>query len=102
MALFTAMKLLLSFSYAKQLPTELQVKSFHNTALLSYRSPEPLFSAVKRSRDPTVLGACDIVVDVGGVYDESKNLFDHHQRGFTEVFGHGFKTKLSSAGLVYK
>lgn len=28
--------------------------------------------------------------------------FDHHQRGFTEVFGHGFNTKLSSAGLVYK
>ena len=28
--------------------------------------------------------------------------FDHHQRGFGEVFGHGFSTKLSSAGLVYK
>lgn len=28
--------------------------------------------------------------------------FDHHQRGFTEVFGHGYVTKLSSAGLVYK
>jgi uncharacterized UPF0160 family protein len=42
------------------------------------------------------------VVDVGGVYDEGKQRFDHHQRGFTEVFGHGFETKLSSAGLVYK
>jgi len=58
--------------------------------------------ALKRSRDPAVLGTCDIVVDVGAVYDESKQLFDHHQRGFTEVFGHGFDTKLSSAGLVYK
>lgn len=28
--------------------------------------------------------------------------YDHHQRGFSEVFGHGFVTKLSSAGLVYK
>ena len=28
--------------------------------------------------------------------------YDHHQRGFDEVFGHGFATKLSSAGLVYK
>ena len=28
--------------------------------------------------------------------------YDHHQRGFEEVFGHGFATKLSSAGLVYK
>lgn len=30
------------------------------------------------------------------------NRFDHHQRGFEEIFGHGFATKLSSAGLVYK
>ncbi|KAI0043199.1 metal-dependent protein hydrolase [Auriscalpium vulgare] len=59
-------------------------------------------AAVKRSRDPAVLNTCDIVVDVGAVYDESKQLFDHHQRGFTEVFGHGFTTKLSSAGLIYK
>ena len=49
-----------------------------------------------------MLDTCTIVVDVGGVYDESKQRFDHHQRGFTEVFGHGFNTKLSSAGLVYK
>lgn len=59
-------------------------------------------AAVRRTRDPTVLSTCNIVVDVGGIYDDSKQLFDHHQRGFTEVFGHGFKTKLSSAGLVYK
>ncbi|KAI0793480.1 GAMM1 protein [Abortiporus biennis] len=57
---------------------------------------------LKRTRDPSILDTCTIVVDVGGVYDESKQRFDHHQRGFTEVFGHGFNTKLSSAGLVYK
>ncbi|KAI0033143.1 GAMM1 protein [Vararia minispora EC-137] len=57
---------------------------------------------LKRTRDPAVLDTCDIVVDVGAVYDESKQRFDHHQRGFEEVFGHGFVTKLSSAGLVYK
>lgn len=59
-------------------------------------------AALKRSRDPSVLDTCDIVVDVGGVYDANGNRFDHHQRGFTEIFGHGFNTKLSSAGLVYK
>ncbi|KAL4069593.1 metal-dependent protein hydrolase [Scleroderma yunnanense] len=59
-------------------------------------------AALKRSRDPAVLDTCDIVVDVGAVYDVQKNRFDHHQRGFQEVFGHGFTTKLSSAGLVYK
>lgn len=57
---------------------------------------------MKRTRDPAVLDTCDIVVDVGAVYDEAKQRFDHHQRGFEEVFGHGFVTKLSSAGLVYK
>jgi len=48
------------------------------------------------------LSTCDIVVDVGAVYDENLKRFDHHQRGFEEVFGHGFQTKLSSAGLIYK
>ncbi|KAG6857585.1 hypothetical protein H0H87_000184 [Tephrocybe sp. NHM501043] len=57
---------------------------------------------LKRTRDPAILDTCDIVVDVGAIYDESLQRFDHHQRGFTEVFGHGFTTKLSSAGLVYK
>lgn len=44
----------------------------------------------------------DAVLDVGGVYDPSSDCYDHHQKGFEEVFGHGFNTKLSSAGLVYK
>jgi uncharacterized UPF0160 family protein len=57
---------------------------------------------LKRTRDPAILDSCDIVVDVGAVYDETKQRFDHHQRGFVHVFEHGFNTKLSSAGLVYK
>ncbi|KAG6335287.1 hypothetical protein ID866_3816, partial [Astraeus odoratus] len=59
-------------------------------------------AGLKRSRDPAILDTCDVVVDVGAVYDVQKRRFDHHQRGFHEVFGHGFTTKLSSAGLVYK
>lgn len=55
-----------------------------------------------RSRDPAILDKCDIVVDVGAVYDHEKKRYDHHQRGFEEVLGLGFNTKLSSAGLVYK
>lgn len=50
-----------------------------------------------------MLETLDAVIDVGGVYDPITDRFDHHQKGFTEVFGHGlFNTKLSSAGLVYK
>lgn len=56
-----------------------------------------------RTRDPAKLEPLSIVVDVGGVYDDEAKRYDHHQRGFTEVFGNGFdKIKLSSAGLVYK
>ncbi|KAG8881807.1 hypothetical protein FRB98_004119 [Tulasnella sp. 332] len=55
-----------------------------------------------RTRDPKVLDACDIVVDVGAVYDPEKLRFDHHQRGFEHSFENGFGTKLSSAGLIYK
>ncbi|KAL4187525.1 hypothetical protein AMTRI_Chr09g19420 [Amborella trichopoda] len=57
---------------------------------------------VVRSRDHQVLDALDVVLDVGGVYDPSRDRYDHHQKGFNEVLGHGFTTKLSSAGLVYK
>lgn len=49
-----------------------------------------------------MLEGLDAVLDVGGVYDPSRDRYDHHQKGFEEVFGHGFSTKLSSAGLVYK
>ncbi|KAL5732023.1 hypothetical protein ACHQM5_004689 [Ranunculus cassubicifolius] len=55
-----------------------------------------------RTRDPKVLDTLDAVLDVGGVYDPARDRYDHHQKGFQEVFGHGFTTKLSSAGLVYK
>ncbi|KAM3306070.1 MYG1 protein isoform X1 [Capsicum chacoense] len=57
---------------------------------------------IVRTRDTQLLETLDAVLDVGGVYDPSRDRYDHHQKGFEEVFGHGFTTKLSSAGLVYK
>nr|KYP76750.1 hypothetical protein KK1_021003 [Cajanus cajan] len=57
---------------------------------------------IVRTRDPQVLGGLDAVFDVGGGYGPAQDRYDHHQKGFAEVFGHGFSTKLSSAGLVYK
>lgn len=56
---------------------------------------------VIRSRDTEALDACDVVLDVSGKYD-GKKYFDHHQRGFDETFDYNHKTKLSSAGLVFK
>ncbi|KAJ1378767.1 Metal-dependent protein hydrolase [Sesbania bispinosa] len=57
---------------------------------------------IVRTRDWKLLKSMDAVVDVGGVYDPLQHRYDHHQRNFNQVFGYGFTTKLSSAGLVYK
>jgi uncharacterized UPF0160 family protein len=32
-----------------------------------------------RTRDASKLSECDIVVDVGGVYDPATHRYDHHQ-----------------------
>lgn len=55
-----------------------------------------------RSRNPSDWEESDIVVDVSGKYDNGVKFFDHHQREFFETFDTNFKTKLSSAGLIYK
>jgi len=81
--------------------------------------PEYRLSKIVRSRDPKVLETCDIVIDVGGVYDHEKKRYDHHQRDYDERFDSGKKdatadadgdadanssryTKLSASGLVYR
>jgi uncharacterized UPF0160 family protein len=60
---------------------------------------------VVRTRIPAQHALCNIVVDVGAVYDASKNLLDHHQPEFQDKMHTGlnqYNTRLSSAGLVYK
>lgn len=59
-----------------------------------------------RTRDPEVLDTCDIVIDVGGVFDTNRHRYDHHQKEFNETMNslnpsYPWKTRLSSAGLVY-
>ncbi|GAA5990000.1 hypothetical protein JCM11641_000580 [Rhodosporidiobolus odoratus] len=64
--------------------------------------PEYSQAEIVRSRDPAEWEKATVVMDVGGTYEPEKHRYDHHQRGFDEVFGHGFVTKLSSAGMIYK
>jgi len=84
--------------------------SFHCDEVLACfmlkQLPKYANSTIVRSRDPVKLDECDIVVDVGGVYDLAKNRFDHHQRTFSETYSSinpakSWKIKLSSAGLIY-
>lgn len=80
--------------------------------------PQYRLSKIVRSRDPKILDECDIVIDVGGIYDHDKKRYDHHQRGYDERFDAGRNkdkenseggedavgrcTKLSASGLVYR
>lgn len=64
---------------------------------------------IVRTRDKAILKDCDIVVDVGSVYEPEKCRFDHHQKTFAHTLGsvrpefaEKFSTvRLSSAGLIY-
>ncbi|XP_021950965.1 MYG1 exonuclease isoform X2 [Folsomia candida] len=68
--------------------------------------PEWKNAQIVRTRDEEILKTCDIVVDVGGVFNPETKRFDHHQKTFTHSMstvrpGTPWVTKLSSAGLVY-
>jgi len=69
--------------------------------------PEYQDAEIVRTRDPKILDKCDIVVDVGGVFDHEARRYDHHQAEFNITMGQISKgmiksdVKLSSAGLIY-
>ncbi|MFA4975118.1 MAG: MYG1 family protein [Candidatus Paceibacterota bacterium] len=52
-----------------------------------------------RTRDEEIIKNGDYVFDVGGIYDEEKNRFDHHQKGGA---GKRYEIEYSSFGLVWK
>ncbi len=53
-----------------------------------------------RTRDEEIIKCGDYVFDVGGIYDEKLNRFDHHQVGGAGKRDNGIK--YSSFGLVWK
>lgn len=51
-------------------------------AILSlYLDQEKTPYRIIRTRDEEIIAAADYVVDVGGIHDDEKNRFDHHQPG---------------------
>lgn len=63
---------------------------------------------IVRTRNYDLLKTCDIVVDVGEIFNPKENRFDHHQKTFNETLsslrpelGKEYNIRLSSAGLVY-
>jgi uncharacterized UPF0160 family protein len=53
-----------------------------------------------RTRDEEIIKTGDYVFDVGGIYDEEKNLFDHHQVGGAGKRSNGIE--YAACGLVWK
>lgn len=46
---------------------------------INIKTDEFANAKIVRSRDPAVLNPCDILVDVGAVYDPATHRYDHHQ-----------------------
>lgn len=70
--------------------------------------PKYADASIVRTRDEKLLNQCDIVVDVGSIFDPEKFRFDHHQKTFEHTLstlrpelGNKWTVRLSSAGLVY-
>ncbi|XP_058450003.1 MYG1 protein [Malaya genurostris] len=85
---------------------------FHCDELLAcfmlQQLPRYANASIVRTRDSKLLDQCDIVVDVGAVFDREKNRFDHHQKSFNETMNSlqpeadvKREIRLSSAGLIY-
>ena len=58
-----------------------------------------------RTRDEEIISSADYVFDVGGIYDEKNNRFDHHQvegAGKRVADGERVSIEYSSFGLVWK
>lgn len=49
------------------------------------KHPDFVNHTVLRTRDQHLLDQCDIVVDVGSIFDPSKKRYDHHQNTFNET-----------------
>lgn len=68
-------------------------------AVAAARIIEPT-ALVQRTRDPKIIESADIVIDVGGVHDDARRRFDHHQEGRAGARPNGIL--YSSFGLLWK
>jgi len=77
--------------------------TFHADDLFATATLSILFDGkikVIRTRDPKIIEKADIVYDIGGIYDDKINRFDHHQRGGAGNRDNGIP--YSSFGLIWK
>ncbi len=73
---------------------------FAAAVLLKIFEGKPVEVRLIRSRAPGITASADFVIDVGGVYDEKMNRFDHHQPSGAGARENG--VPYASFGLVWK
>lgn len=73
---------------------------FGVAALLLYFAGESKEPKIIRTRDSETIKTGDIVLDVGGEYNEGRNRFDHHQIGGAGQRANG--VPYASFGLIWK
>ena len=75
---------------------------FHSDDVFSVALLKVLYPDAKivRSRDLEVLDTCDLVLDVGGIYDVSTLRFDHHMPGGAGARANG--VNFSAFALIWK
>jgi uncharacterized UPF0160 family protein len=84
-------------------PSKFHLDDVASTFLIRTALPKYAEAKIIRTEDQKQLAKCDIVYDVGGVYCHDKMRYDHHQRGFGEVFSAKWAdVKLSAFGLLYR
>ena len=76
--------------------------SFHADDLFACAFLKLLYpkAEIIRTRDEEVIKTGNIVLDVGGIYNPEKNLFDHHQRGGAGIRPNSIP--YASLGLIWK
>lgn len=101
---------------SKKQKTELSIAThdgiFHCDEILAcfmlQQLPKYADARIIRTRNEEIIKTCDIVVDVGSIFDDKANRFDHHQKSFQHSLsslrpelGDKWTIRLSSAGLIY-
>lgn len=88
--------------FSEAVNTITHVDPFHGDDVFATAILSSIFNLILfRTRDKNAIDNINgIVYDVGGVYDEKKFRFDHHQRDFDECRPDG--TPYASAGLLWR
>ncbi len=76
--------------------------NFHADDVFSIAALRQIIPSFKliRTRDLDLIDKADVVIDVGGKYDQDSGRFDHHQRGGAGERDNGIP--YSSFGLIWK